>query len=221
LGILSQHTVSFSILFFQRVCIRRHRSEDPLSNHIQTVVHYLKTHKSFRDELRLPHQIYFSIYLVARCWPKMRKRINSWSSRGYIFALSAIGREDLEEEVSANFEKISAASADRHNRELAKTVAQMVRNGEMENVIMRPPGRPEWDLTLITSLGGIKQDAPQHKDNGTYDVTTCFDFHQLLIATLLAYGSASKNVNAHKGKGTTGLVEQCRRVWVCGNLLGR
>jgi hypothetical protein len=80
----------------------------------------------------------------------------------------------------------------------------------MKDVIMRPSGRPEWDPTsLITSFGDM------------YDVTICFDFHQLLIATLLAYGSALKVVNAQKGQGTTGLVEPCRRVWVCGNLLSK
>jgi hypothetical protein len=186
------------------------------------VVHYLKTHKKMREDLRWGHQDYFSKYLVARCWPKMYQRINSWSSRGYIFVLGRISRNDLEDQVSARFDEISAAFADRNNRELAMTVAGMVRDGEMESVIMRLSGRSEWDLTpLITSLGGLKQDAPQHKDSGTYDVTTCFDFHQLLIATLLAYGTALRTISTHKGKGTKGLVEKCRDARVCGNLLSK
>jgi hypothetical protein len=147
----------------------------------------------------------------------MYQRINSWSSRGFIFVLGRIAREDLKEQVSANFDAISAVSPDRSNRELAETVAEMVRDGEMERVIRGLSGRSEWDLTSLTTLfSRLEQDAPQHEDNGTYDVTTCFDFHQLLIATLLAYGSALKDVYARKGKGT---VEECRRVSVCGNLL--
>jgi hypothetical protein len=90
----------------------------------------------------------------------------------------------------------------------------------MESVIMLPSGHPEWDLTpLVTSFGGMNQDTPQHEDSGTYDVTICFEFHQLLIATLLAYGRALKGVK--KGKSMEDLVQACKRVWVCGNLLSK
>jgi len=41
-----------------------------------------------QEDLRWGHQDYFTKYLVARCWPKMHQRIDSWSSKGYIYVLS-------------------------------------------------------------------------------------------------------------------------------------
>jgi hypothetical protein len=200
--------------------MQRHRREDPLPNHIQTVVHYLKKHKKLPEDFKCLHQDYFSKYLVARCWPKMYERISNWSSEGFIFELGKILEKDLIAEVSVRTNEFSAMFADRSNRELAEMVAGMVRDGGMESVIMQPSGHPEWDLTaLVTSFTGMNQDAPQDKDGGMYDATVCFEFHLLLIATLLAYGKALKSVKA--GKGMKDLVHACKRVWVCGNLLSK
>lgn len=200
--------------------MRRHRKDDPLLNHIHTVVHYLKKHKKLPENFKRVHQDYFSKYLVARCWPKMYQRISSWSSKGFIFELGRIPEKDLKDEVSVRAGDISAAFPDRSNRELAVTVVGMVRDGKMESVIMLPSGHPEWDLTpLITSFGRMNQDAPQHEDSGTYDVTICFEFHRLLIATLLAYGRALKSVK--EGKSMEDLVQACKHVWICGNLLSK
>jgi hypothetical protein len=188
------------------------------------VVHYLKKHKKVQEDSRWGHQDYFSKYLVARCWPKMHQRINSWSSKGYIYVLSRIQETELQRMVSEGAGKISAMFADRNNDELAAMVAEMVQTGEMKKVIMLPSGHSEWDFTpLITSFGRMKQDAPQHEDSGTYDVTTCFTFHQLLIATLRAFWIAlcalKKAVDAKKRM--KDLVQKSNRVWVCGTLLSK
>ena len=175
-----------------------------------------------QEAARLAHEEYFSKYLVARCWPKMKRRIDSWSSRGYIYELSKIPETGLKGRVSISAGKISTSFTDRHNDDLVELVDEMVQDGEMERVIMRPSGHSEWDFTLITSSGSC-----------TYDVTTCFIFHQLLISTLRAYGIAlralakaqrtaeAKNVVGEKVKRMKHLVEKSNNVWICGILLSK
>jgi len=197
----------------------RYRKDDPLPNHIRTVIHYLKKHKKVREDLRWGHQDYFSKYLVARCWPKMRQRIHNWSSKGYIYVLSRILETELRSKVSARADEISAESAHRDNRALAATVTEMVQNGEMESNVMQPSGYSEWNLThLVSSFSTIG------RGHDAYDVTTCFEFHQLLIATLHAYGialDALKTADKNAAKGMKNLVQKCKLVWVCGNLLSK
>ena len=165
--------------------------------------------------------------------------MDSWSSKGYFYVLSIIPEKELKDEVSGRASKISTLFVDRHNAGLVVMVAAMLRNGQMERVVMQPSGHSQWDFTpLITSSGRTKQDAPQDKDSGTYNVTTCFIFHQLLIATLRAYGIAlcelkkanhalveAKKVVKKKRKKVKELmevlVEKSNRVWICGNLLSQ
>lgn len=157
----------------------------------------------------------------------MSQRIGNWSSKGFIHVLRRILETDLRSKVSALADEISALPADRDNRELAAIVAEMIQNGEMESNIMQPSGYSEWNLThLVSSIG---------RGPNAYDVTTCFEFHQLLIATLDAYGIALGKLkkpgeNAVKGmkkpdnnaaKRMKDRVWKCKRVWVCGNLLSK
>ena len=98
----------------------------------------------------------------------MHQRIDSWSSKGYIFALSTIPETDLERVVSNRAGEISALFADQNNHALATTVADMIQSGDMERVVMVPTGYSERNFaSLITSLGRTTPDAPQHADGGT------------------------------------------------------
>jgi hypothetical protein len=58
-----------------------------------------------------------------------------------------------------------------------------------------------------------------------YDIATCAGFHQLLVATLLAYGKAlctlheAHNMTKSERSMTEDVVEKCGQVWQCGRLL--
>ena len=94
---------------------------------------------------------------------------------------------------------------------------------------MRPSGYSEWSLThLVAAFSNII--APQQvilsqDDNSRYVITTCTKFHQLLVATLLAYGKvpcrlSDTNSKAKTGKSTTDdMVENLDKVWQCSCLL--
>ena len=115
-----------------------------------------------------------------------------------------------------------------HNHGLAGLVIEMVRDGTMGSVIMGPSGYSEWSLAhLVATFGNIvtpKQVVPSQDDNGEYDITTCTEFHQLLLTTLLAYGKALcgllDNSKAETRKSTmNGMVKKLDKVWQCGHLL--
>jgi hypothetical protein len=69
----------------------------------------------------------------------------------------------------------------------------------------------------------MKNDQP-HEDDGVYDQTTCFAFHQLLIATILAYGKALgalSKASERTQRNMEDLVTKCGSVQLCGNLLSK
>ena len=138
--------------------------------------------------------------------------------------LGRIGNEELRNAVSTNSPMISAESIDRNNRELAVTVTEMVENGSMKSLLELSGCLDGWDFTpLVISFDRMKN-FQSHEDDGVYDVTTCFAFHQLLIATLLAYGKALGALHkaAKKKRRNMGdLVTKCQSVWLCGSLLSK
>jgi hypothetical protein len=118
---------------------------------------------------------------------------------------------------------ISAESIDRNDRELAVTVTDMVEDGSMKSLLELSGCLNGWDFTpLVTSFNRMKNVQP-HEDDAVYDVTTCFAFHQLLIATLLAYGKALGALQkaAEKRKNMGDLVTKCQSIWFCGILLSK
>jgi len=138
--------------------------------------------------------------------------------------LGRIQNVELRNEVSTNSHQISAESTDRHNRELAVTVTGMVENGLMKSLLELSQCSNGWDFTpLLTSFNRMKNDQP-HEDDGVYDQTTCFAFHQLLIATILAYGKALgalSKASERTQRNMEELVTKCSSVQLCGNLLSK
>jgi hypothetical protein len=104
------------------------------------------------------------------------------------------------------------------------TVTEMVENGQMKSLLELSGCLNRWDFTpLVTSFNRMKNVQP-HEDDGVYDVTTCFAFHQLLIATLLAYGKvlgALQKASEKSQRNIGDLVTKCSPVWLCGSLLSK
>lgn len=68
----------------------------------------------------------------------MHQQINSWSLRGYIFVLGKIRETDLKSIVSDRAGKISVMFVDQNDHKLAVMMAETVKNGEIESVVMLP-----------------------------------------------------------------------------------
>jgi hypothetical protein len=57
---------------------------------------------------------------------------------------------------------------------------------------------------------------------GAYNKETCFEFHQLLVATLLAYGKALEELcDIKPSKAMPDFQKRLQQVWICGLLLWR
>ncbi|KIM74963.1 hypothetical protein PILCRDRAFT_14027 [Piloderma croceum F 1598] len=191
---------------------------DPLANHISTVEDYLRNHRQVLDVTdRANHENLFALYLVAQCWPKMLRRISSWSSQGYILMLSKVKEEELRTSIS------SGLHPNRSNHDLARIVLIMVKRGVMESMIMKACGKPSWSSEQLTNLVAmftqLKEPGTPQQHDYMYGPTTCIEFHRLLLATLLAFGKALFALKDTPRMSGTDWGQKCQHVWFCGGLL--
>lgn len=184
-----------------------------LADHISTLEHYLELHQQHRAFRRKFHHLLIK-FLVVHCWEKMLRRINDWSSQGYIHSLGIVNLEELKDAVASSHETLPEKYTKRDNKELARLVVSMVENGQMASAIVEPCQRAkeDWGPVVLTNL------VASLRDGGTYNETTYIEFHRLLLSTLLAYGYA---INALDGRqwGKEGLVQEYTRVYLCAILL--
>jgi len=189
-------------------------------------------YKSLPPKDRMGCQLVFAKYLVARCWKRMHQRIIHWSSQNFIWQLSQVTEEDLRKVFSSYVTPPqSTAAPNRSNFALGSMLIGMERDGQIESFIMEPCGHPELRSEKLTKLVGAfrevisesgKIDLPPQKDwLGVYNETTCFEFHQLLIATLLAYGKGLDALKEVDGKTGKDLAPKYQQVWICSCLLWR
>lgn len=144
--ILSRHTVSFSIPLLQLVLfnLTSHRDDDPLENHITTLVHYLEHHEEILHSHSDGTIRYIDPkYLVAQCLRKMYQRI---PSQGSIVYLKNILAGELRELVF-NMPKNPTGSK-RNSQGLAAVLVEMVKDGSMD-LLIRGYLESEWDLTHL------------------------------------------------------------------------
>ncbi|THH18580.1 hypothetical protein EW146_g2415 [Bondarzewia mesenterica] len=68
---------------------------DPLANHLKTLADFLRYYKISSEEDRKSALKKLTYYLVSTCWLKMRRRIGSWSSQGFIYQLSMVTEDGM------------------------------------------------------------------------------------------------------------------------------
>ena len=175
---------------------------DPLSNHIATVVEYLVEYQKIQAlEEKRQYFHHFAMYMVAQCWKKMRQRIIHSSSLAYIYHLSRVTEERLRRAFTFY---ISSGEAEqlpkRDDSVLGRLLVGMHDQGQIENIIMRRCGRSELSSEkLLHLMAAFKRTTEETKSSagvlredgmGAYNGLTCWEFHRLLLATILAYGKA-------------------------------
>jgi hypothetical protein len=182
--------------------------------------------KKCRSQIVTHYMPMFMQYLVTRSWKKMRRRINHWSSQGFIYRL---GRVD---EIALRAAVWPAGSPLRNDVALSSRLILMDNNNTLQDVIMAMCPRADMHSTL-TSLLTACQDM-QTRDgqaqsgvSGLYNRATCFEFHQLLVSTLICFGKAldtyvhayTRHQEMPDPQSTAELVNCAKVVEACGYLL--
>ncbi|KIM73336.1 hypothetical protein PILCRDRAFT_93097 [Piloderma croceum F 1598] len=222
---------------------------DPLPSHIATLKQYLAEYEQKQKPNERARQFFdFGPYMVTQCWPKMHRRIIHQSSQGFILNLGQITEEDVKDRF-AFFQSIAATLPKRNDSALGILLVGMARDDQIEPLIMTPCGCPELSLRLTHILAAFGEIVgPSAKESNrlardVYNEDTCWEFHQLLLTTLLSYGKAlillgkindilqPNPTHRRKGKRTSTTVnindlmqrreEYTERVMLCGRVLWR
>ena len=218
----------------------KRKDKDSLENHVATVAHYIDfvlANKRNPDVMSrsLPQ---FTEYLLTRSWKKMHQRIHHWSSQGFIYQLSRVDETALRAVVEP------AVPPLRNDIPLANKLVSLHSDDLIWNVIKyKRTDEPLMFNSLLTACQKMQtmprsdrqdrsdepldepdetQDEPEV--SGLYNRDTCFEFHQLLISTLLSFGKGLDEYRKYNGcksdpQSFVNLVNCAYQVYDCGSLL--
>jgi hypothetical protein len=185
------------------------------------VAHFIDHVRIYKDNptiaaSRMPE---FITYLVTRSWKKMHRRIHHWSSQGFIYYLGKVDETALRDAAPA-------ASPLRNDFPLSVKLMSMDRKNTIQKfVATTTTGKPLAITSLLTACRDMemmpRQEGVETKNevSGLYNKTTCFEFHQLLVSTLLSFGKALEGYADARGQRFEDLVDRAEQVYVCGTLL--
>ena len=129
----------------------------------------------------------------------MRQRIKHWSSHVYVYELGKLDEGKVRAAFESNRDIIG--STDRQDSTLGKLLVGVSEDGIIGRIMKAHPDEAAQTLTLPHLVAGFKEGLKTKKWT-PYNERTCFEFHQLLIATLIGYGRASKELQkAHRAVG--------------------
>ncbi len=204
------------------------RNNDPLENHVATFSDFVKLAKTYKQtgSERYHHLVKrFSEYLVARYWPKMCRRISYWAAQGFIYYLGRVEESKLRAVVP------QTASSLRNDSTFSDRLLAMEDKARIQDIIMKkcPVNRVRSPLTSLLSACRKMKTLPAPETrfqsvSALYNKATCFEFHQLLVATLLSYGKALEAfvdaLGDHKKQpNLQEVVCKADEVWTCTSLL--
>ena len=185
------------------------------------MAHYIDYVKIYKDNpmivaSKLPQ---FIEYLVTRSWKKMHRRIHHWSSQGFIYYLGQVVETALRDAAPA-------ASPLRNAFPLSIKLISMDRKNTIQKfVATTSTGIPLAITSLLTACRDMemmpRREGLDDEDevSGLYYKTTCFEFHQLLVSTLLSFRKVLEGYADACGKRFEDLVHRAAEVYACGTLL--
>jgi len=149
----------------------------------------------------------FSQYIITRCWPKMWQHVDSWSSKGFIYCLANIP-EDTIRYAFSRYQESPQQDLKRTDYGFATTFMQTVKHGLVKEILKARPspgGKLDHLTAALTKVVKIEEGKEKGKGKGKgkgeqklepeepiilYDTQTCTEFHNFLVAILIAYGKA-------------------------------
>jgi hypothetical protein len=157
----------------------------------------------------------------------MRRRISHWAAQGFIYHLGKVEESRLRAVVP------QTASSSRDDLSLCANLLEMEGKASIQNVIMKlcPVTSVRSPLTSLLSACRTMQMLPRQGGRASlrgvsalYNKATCFEFHQLLVATLLSYGKALDEyetaLNQHrKIPDFPNVLDKTMKIWTCASLL--
>ena len=211
------------------------REPDSLPNHIATVEEYLNQFQLLEGDPANQTDLFrkFTHYIVVSCREKMIRRINHWSSRGFICTLGSIGDPFVLESYMTFEATIKKQLSKRKDSALGKTLRDM-QGDEVSRVMQWYPRRIEDDAKKDIQLTNLQASFKAMLDSkleaaNVYNQDTCVEFHHLLIAVLIGYGNALAQFQESCGgkrkekkrEETELLQRQAEKVWFFAHLLWR
>jgi hypothetical protein len=127
----------------------------------------------------------FMQYMVASSWQKMYRRITHWFAQGFIYHLSRVEENALRAAVEPN------VTAWRNDSRLStKLITKEEYNSTFPSLFSA--------CQSMQSMPWPSEPERSMERSGLYNTATCFEFHQLLVSTLVDYGKAlEKLADAH------------------------
>ncbi|KIM82125.1 hypothetical protein PILCRDRAFT_7990 [Piloderma croceum F 1598] len=147
----------------------------------------------------------------------MHRRIRHWSSQGFIYYLSIVDETALRAAVKP------AAPLRNDTLLSAELIAMDLKNLLRDPATNTITGTPSATTSLLTACRDMQnmpmqaQWAEPGEQSGLYNRATCFEFHQLLVSTLLRFGKALDGYAA--AKSFEDLLQSAKEVNRSGTLL--
>jgi hypothetical protein len=151
-----------------------------LETHLETVRSYLNDYKTLPEGERKEISRIFVKFILTSCWPKMYRRVHSWSSLSLIKQLCAIDRNAIQD-LSSRFEQ-PLVQPDIALLNFLQTgwdlyVPKLLdHHPDVKACSTDAAPLPQKLLSAIISKGSY-----------TYSTDVAIDFHNLLTSSLIAY----------------------------------
>jgi len=174
----------------------------------------------------------FTKYIVARSWEKMDRRMRHWSSRCFLSYLVAVEENALRAVVEPT------VTLSRNDTTLSSKLLSM-KDKDLTSIMKNCPNatlRPTITSLLTTCRDMRSYPKPERRvqsedgsedRSGLYTRDTCFEFHQLLISTLVSYKAGLHKLRTAYGKywdkpgvqNLQNMVDCAKEIWKYGSLL--
>lgn len=160
-----------------------------------TVQEYLNWYRAHNDDNeRREGSAYFSEYLISACWSKMMRRIGHWAAVGLMYNLKMARVSDLPFQ-SLIIDDETPGSDFR----LSMYLRVIERNNSLEKILSYHKYNIPSDATLPKDTTAkivlpCLQRLCHEKAHNLYNKETVAEFHHLLVANMLCYASALRDL---------------------------
>ena len=140
----------------------------------------------------------FRRYLIAACWRKLVSCTIQWSYSEMLHHLHEISHEQVKIAFTQHHDSCSNAFSKLNNGLLLDEMDIFFNNETMMKCLMSsyPSLLPHFMALKVKYLSARLRKKKQLKEGMTiYDEATCFEFHQLLIATFVSFARELSQLN--------------------------
>jgi hypothetical protein len=157
------------------------------------VADFVKAYRGSERDAELQSEYLFRIgqYITASCWRKMQRRIQHWSSLGYIYILGRLEDKQILDQYKGCIGRIqiNPHRTDTYLWSGLKALKDEEKTELVNHYTMRVDMQAAPSLDILLDVLECANTVPK-SNSPTYNKETCVEFHKLLIAVLCGYGSS-------------------------------